>query len=235
MPKRTRFYTILLLRRRWACFSVVQGILALLGRSILFLWSERFRILVWNKIYGVVGQSDGRHNRHILCCGSPSVFWTSFQCLGNLPPAQGRASFAARDRVPKKCDLVSTNWLITNSSDWRRWCHEDCIPVRKAAPQPVWPWALFLPADLPNLLMWPHANSLNHHRCVAKLPFLLPLATAGLLFAPHCYPEKLFLLVTVNPKEHKEGDLPFLQMLSYPSCPWPKTLNTHQVKGSGST
>lgn len=48
--------------------------------------------------------------------------------------------------------------------------------------------------------------------------------------------QRRFLLpVTVNPKEHKEKNLAFLQMLAYPSCPWLKTLNTHQVKGSGST
>ena len=52
---------------------------------------------------------------------------------------------------------------------------------------------------------------------------------------PRWYPEALFLPVSVNLKEHKEGTCTFLQMLAYLSCPWLKTLNTHQVKGNGST
>lgn len=51
-----------------------------------------------------------------------------------------------------------------------------------------------------------------------QLPNLLPLAIVGLLFItknPHWHPEKHFLPVAVHPKECKEGNIPFLQMLAY--------------------
>ena len=143
---------------------------------------------------------------------------------------------------------------------WRRQCHEESILLREAeaegrevlviasqagvagramGPAPLEKsggaaWPLFLQT----LLAWlSDFLEIPRHTTNSLLSFLSCFYELQ-LFAnkdPRWYPEELFLPVSVNPKEHKEGTYTFLQTLAYLSCPWLKTLNTHQVKGNGST
>lgn len=82
----------------------------MLGRSLLFLWWEGFRILVWNKIYRVVDivhllSAVGRH----LHLEHPVSVWEIFglpklkvRHLVSQPPSQ-------LEKASQKYDLVSTN------------------------------------------------------------------------------------------------------------------------------
>ena len=150
-----------------------------------------------------------------------------------------------------------SGWKRTS---WRRQCHEECILLweaeaagrevlgiasqarlagRAMGPAPMeQSGGAAWPRFLQTLLAWLSVFLEIPKDTTNSLLSLLSCFYELQLFAnkdPCWYTEELFLPVSVNLKGHKEGTCTFLQMLAYPSCPWLKTLNTHQVKGSGST
>lgn len=144
MPKLTRLRYPPFKRRMDMLFSCTKNTCMMLGRRILFLWLEGFRILVWNKIYRVVDIADifyvvGGHLYFEHPVSVSEIFRlprVKVRHLLSQPSLQLEIGF-------QKCGLVSTNLLITNDSsawkDKKRQRHEECILVRKVATHPVWP------------------------------------------------------------------------------------------------